>query len=114
MSKRILLSMRDFRMFSGLDEASEALGVTPVAVSKAVKECRECQGALLRWVERMYAVKVKGGGWVVAGLSGDNRRYVAPGDMPVIIKRSDVEKVKEITPCWYGTEFAGGVDFKKQ
>lgn len=102
MGKRVLISTGGVKVFSGLEEAADALGVTPVAVSKAIKEDRECQGVSLRWVERVYAVKTKDGVWHIAGMSSDNRRYVLLDDMGSTVKKSDVEKVKDITAGWHG------------
>lgn len=89
------------RLFRDLEEAAGALGVTPVAVSKAVKDQRECRGALLRWVERVYAVKTREGRWYVVGMSGDNRRYVKLDELGGYLKKSDVILVKELTLAWY-------------
>ena len=102
MGKRVLISTGSVRVFGGLEEAAGALGVTPVAVSKAIKEDRECQGVRLRWAERVYAVKTKDGVWHLAGMSSDNRRYVLLDDMGGTVKKSDVEKVKDITAGWHG------------
>lgn len=88
-------------MFSGLEEAADALGRTQVAVSRAVKEGRECQGVRLKWAERVYAVKTKDGVWHIAGMSSDNRRYVLLDDSGGTVKKSDVEKVKDITAGWH-------------
>lgn len=89
-------------MFSSLEEAADALGRTQAAVSRAVKEGLECCGVLLRWAERVYAVKTKDGVWHLAGMSGDNRRYVLLDDLGGTVKKSDVEKVKDITAGWHG------------
>lgn len=97
-----MVSTGGIRVFGGLEEAAEALGVTPVAVSKAVKDRRECQGVRLFWADRVYAVKTKDGIWHIAGMSSDNRRYVSLDDMGVYIRKSDVEKVKDITAGWHG------------
>ncbi len=102
MGKRVLVSAGKIRVFVGLEEAAEALGVTPVAVSKAIKEDRECQGVRLRWAERVYAVKTKDGVWHIAGMSSDNRKYVLLDDMGGHIRKSDVEREKEITAGWHG------------
>lgn len=90
-------------MFDSESEAADALGVTPVAVSKAVKEFREVAGAQLRWVERIYAVKTKDGRWRVAAMSGDNRRYVelCTGEA---IKRCDVTQRRDLTESWHRGE----------
>ena len=97
-----MISTGGIRVFGGLEEAAEELGVTPVAVSKAVKDHRECQGVRLIWAERVYAVKTKDGIWHIAGMSGDNRRYVSLDDLGGYIRKGDVEKVKEITAGWHG------------
>lgn len=102
MGKRVLISTGGVRVFGGLEEAAGALGVTPVAVSKAIKEDRESQGVRLMWAERVYAVKTKDGVWHLAGLSSDNRRYVLLDDSGGTVKKSDVEKVKDITTGWHG------------
>lgn len=102
MGKRVLVSAGKIRVYGGLEEAAEALGVTPVAVSKAVKDRRECQGVRLRWAERVYAVKTMDGVWHIAGMSSDNRKYVLLDDMGGHIRKSDVERVKEITAGWHG------------
>ncbi|MBO7510004.1 MAG: hypothetical protein J6T35_02370 [Bacteroidales bacterium] len=101
MSKRVLVDTVGRRVFRDLEEAAEALGVTAVAVSKAVKDQRECQGARLRWAERVYAVKTFGGNWYVVGMSGDNRRYVRLDELGGYVKKSDVAIVKELTVAWY-------------
>lgn len=101
MSKRVLVDTVGNRVFRDLDEAADALGVTSVAVSKAVKEQRECRGAKLRWAERVYAVKTFGGSWHVVGMSGDNRKYVKLDELGGYVKKSDVALVKELTLAWY-------------
>ena len=97
-----MISTGGVRVFGGLEEAAGALGVTPVAVSKAIKEGRECCGVLLKWAERVFAVKTKDGVWHIAGMSSDNRRYVLLDDSGGSVKKSDVEKVKDITAGWHG------------
>lgn len=103
MGKRVLVCVSDFRVFDSESEAAEALGVTPVAVSKALKEYRKVGDAELRWVERIYAVKTRAGRWSVAVLSGDNRRYVelCTG---VTIKRGDVVQRRDLTESWHRGE----------
>ena len=104
MSKQVLVCREDFRVFGGLQEASESLGVTPVTVSRAVKDCRECKGVVMRWAERIYAAKLKSGEWRVVAELGSGRGYKTLDDRMERIAKADVVSRRELTESWYQGE----------
>ena len=99
--KSVLIVRGKYDVYSGLEEAAQALGVTPVAVSLAVKDHRPIKGVELRWAERIFAVYLRGSGeWRIATRRNGNRGWL-PIDGRGAVPARDVERVKDITAAWY-------------
>lgn len=88
-------------MYGTLEEASADLGVTVSGVSRGITESGRVKGVPIRRVDRVYAVKEKGGEWFVGVLNNRNSAYLGVAQTGKRVLVRDAEKVKEITVAWY-------------
>ena len=102
MAKQVLVASGLPRVFKTLEEASEALGVSGSSISRSMNECRECQGHMFRYVNRVFAVQLKAGGeWRIVTRDSRNSGYILIEDAGKRIRQSDVSRVKDVTAVWY-------------
>lgn len=98
MSKKVIVCEGDFRVFRTLGEVSEALDVSPSAVSMALGDGRLVRGLRMRWADRVFLVR-SDGRWVVC--IEDSRGRMVEMDGGGVIGRRKVEAVKDITAAFY-------------
>lgn len=102
MAKQVIVVKSSLRVFNTLEEAARELDIAPGSISRAIMECRECKGHLMRYAPRVYAVKLKGTlEWVVATRNARNSGYLGVDDPMRKIGLRMVDRVKDITPVWY-------------
>lgn len=97
MSKQVLVSRERLGVWETLEDAAKELGVSVSTISRKV---REGEGGW-RYVQRVYAIEVKGGGWTVAVMDSSNRRFVTMSQDLRKIAKKDVLRVKDVTVSWY-------------
>ena len=107
MSKQVLVRLDGLGVYEGLEEAAAALQVAPASVSRAIRDSGAIRGVQLKWVDRVYAVKEKGGDWKVVVMNSRNTAYLPVSQVGPAIKPRMVEAKKDLTQVWYGTVFAG-------
>lgn len=98
MSKRVIVSVSRRLVWETREEAAEALGVSPVTISRRMASFDPD----IRYVHRVWAVRRKDDGLCfVATLDSKDRCYVCVGNPLVRAKKGDVVDVRDITECWY-------------
>lgn len=98
MVKRVIVCEGDFRVFRTLEEVSEALDVSPTAVSMALGDGRTVRGLRMRWANRVFLVRSEGR-WVVCVM--DSRDRMVDMDGGAVIGKRKIEAVKDITATFY-------------
>lgn len=102
MAKQVLIARGLDKVFKTLEEASEYLGVSGSSISRSMNECRECQGHLFRYVNRVFAVRLKtNGAWRIVTRNSRNGAYILMDDPAVRIKDREVDRIKDLTVVWY-------------
>lgn len=101
MSKKVLVRLDGEGFYGTLESASEAFGMTPGNISRAVSETGKVRGVPVRWADRVYAVKEKGGDWRVMVLNSRNTAYLPVSQVGNRVLVRDVEEKKELTLAWY-------------
>ena len=97
MSKRVIVSKKRAGIGETLEEAAGSFGVSMSTISRSIRG----GGSEFRYVDRVYAIRLRSGAWVVAVLDAGNRMYIpVDQDLRKISKREVVE-VRDITPVWY-------------
>lgn len=91
------------RVFGTLAEASEALGVHPSTISRAVVECSPiCGGVRVRYGDRVFAVRKRGElDWRLVKENARGTGYVVYGNPEERVLRRDVDEVRDVTAGWY-------------
>lgn len=107
MSKRVLVRLDGKGFYETLEKASEALGMAPGNISRAVSEGGKAKGIPMRWAERVYAVREKDRDWRVMVLNSRNTAYLPVSQIGNRVLARDVVEKRELTSVWYGTGFEG-------
>lgn len=104
MSKRVIIQRGPSRVFEGLEQASQALGISTVSVSRKLS-----QGEELFWRERTYAIKTKDGRWHIAHRITGNKGWELIDDCGGKVENGEVVASRDISEGWYnfGTVFVG-------
>jgi len=102
MSKQVIvgkcLETGEKRVFSTLEEASAALGVSIATASRSSAVGGECVGWLLRRSERVFLVRLKAfRSWRLAVENGRNSGYLEYGNPMSKIRKCDIDDVREVT-----------------
>lgn len=90
------------RLFSTLDEAGEALGVTPANLSSVSIDGRTTRdGWLVRRVERVFALHLKAHDLWVFAVENSRGGYVEYGNPSRRYGESEWDEVRDVTVGWY-------------
>lgn len=105
MSKRVFVVSDPVRgvkkVFPGLREASEWSGLSVGSLSRGVRDGGKAGGMLVRWADRVFAVREGADGpWTVAMEDSRGRYYVELcGERR--IRKGGAVQVRELTGEWY-------------
>lgn len=98
MGKQVIVRRSAPGLWETLEEAAAGLGVSASTVSRMLRDVRPD----LKWVSRVYAIKMKRSGeWTVAVLDRSGRRYVTMGQSMGKIGKKEICEVRDITVAWY-------------
>lgn len=98
MSKRVLVTPT--KVYESLQEMADEYEVTVSAVSHALNDRNEFRGVRVYLVSRVYAGKLKKGGWIV-GAKDSRGRALIPMDQGPKVRLADVEQLWDVTIAWY-------------
>ena len=89
------------RVFRTLEEAAEALGVSPGSVSRGISDRGEVAGVRLRRVPRVYALQLADGSWVIGTENSRGSGYIPVDDGSGVVSKRAVVSRRDLTPVWY-------------
>ena len=104
MAKQVIVTDEEFpRVFENLAVASKEIGATETAISLAMREGRACKGVSMRYVDRVYIVRLKDSlyDWYVAKMNAHNTAFYFLDQRKKSVRTRDVAEIKDITGSWY-------------
>lgn len=92
-------------VFSTLEDASKALGVSCTSLSLACVDSRPTMGYLVKRVDRVYALHLRAHNeWIVAVGNARNDGYLELENPSRRIGRREIDRIKDITLGWHMQE----------
>jgi len=92
------------RVFSTLEEASAALGVSTTSLSLACVDSRPTKGYLVRRAERVYALRMRScKTWIVCAQNAHGA-YIEMGNPYRKVSKKEYDAVRDLTAGWYFQE----------
>ena len=92
------------QVFSTLEEASEALGVSSTSLSLACIDSRPTKGYLVRRADRVYVLHLRVyNSWIVC-VQNARGAYIEVGNPYRKVSPREYDDVREVTASWYFPE----------
>ena len=100
MSKKVIVA-EDGSVFVNLEQASERFGMSASNVSRAIRDFRPIEGLRMKWVDRVYAVRLKDDTWVIATESSSGALVRMDAVEGARVRNSQVVERRDLTSVWY-------------
>lgn len=96
--KKVIVSRQTGKVYRDLQEAADGMGVSVSTVSRQLADGT----GNVRFVDRVFLVKVEKEGWLATVMDCRNTGYVVIGSVPERkIRRSEARDVKDVTVEWH-------------
>lgn len=96
--KKVIISRQTGKVYRDLPEAAEGMGVSVSTVSRQLAD----GSGSVRFVDRVFLVRVEKEGWLATVMDCRNTGYVVIGSSPERkIQRRDAREVKDVTAAWH-------------
>ena len=99
MGKKVIMCEAGKRLYRTLEEASEDFVLSPGEISRRISSCEPVLGGRARWADRVFAVRLKDGRFVICIRDSRNRLVTLDGKEK--LRNRDVVEVRDITVAWY-------------